>query len=314
MLPPMAADQASIGFVERARRGLAYRGAKALDGGGRAARRATAPLRLRPTYLVVGAQKSGTTSLHHYLSEHPAVLTARIKEVQYFTKYHARGEGWYRAQFPLVSSAWTVRRRLGVRPAVGEATAACLFDPRSPERVHAFDPALRLVAVLRDPVERAFSHFQMELRWGRETGTFEEALAREEAELPAVLERMREDPECEPADGLARTYVARGLYADQLERWLRLFPREQLLVLMSDELLDDPAGTMEAVAGFLGVPEWHAARYQRRGVREYAPMAPETRERLVQLFEPHDLRLAELLGRELPWSRQVAPAQARSAG
>ena len=265
-------------------------------------RRATSSARTRPTYLVIGAQKAGTTSLHHYLSQNPAVLTARVKEVQYFTKYYARGEGWYRGQFPLVTHERAVRRRIGVSPAVGEATAACLFDPRSPERVHAFDPEMKLVALLRDPIERAYSAFQMELRWGRETGTFEEALDREETDLPGVLERLRTNPNASVSSGLGRSYVARGLYADQLERWLQLFDRDQLLILMSDDLDQDPAATVSRVAGFLGVPEWHATEYPRRGVQEYAAMAPETRERLAQTFAAHDRRLVELLGRELPWS------------
>ena len=301
MLERMAAEPLS-GFVQRVRRGVSYRGDKARERADRALRRATSSARARPTYLVIGAQKAGTSSLHHYLSENPAVLTARVKEVQYFTKYYARGEAWYRAQFPLVTHEYAARRRLGVSPAVGEATAACLFDPRSPERVHAFDPEMKLIAVLRDPIERAYSAFQMELRWGRETGTFEEALDREDAELPGVLERMLANPSLGVSSGLGRSYVARGLYADQLERWLRLFDREQLLILMSDDLDDDPAGTLSRAAGFLGVPEWHASEYPRRGVQKYAAMAPETRERLAQTFAAHDRRLVELLGRELPWS------------
>ena len=283
MLARMAAEPPSR-FVERVRRGVSYRGGKALERADRAMRRATTSARVRPTYLVIGAQKAGTSSLHHYLSQNPAVLTARVKEVQYFTKYYARGEGWYRAQFPLVTHERAVRRRLGVSPAVGEATAACLFDPRSPERVHAFDPEMKLIAVLRDPIERAYSHFQMELRWGRETGTFEEALNREKTELPGVLERLHTNPNVGVSSGLGRTYVARGLYADQLERWLQLFDREQLLILMSDDLDNDPAGTLSRVAGFLGVPELHAAEYPRRGVQEYVAMAPETRERLARTF------------------------------
>jgi Sulfotransferase domain len=313
MLESMAAEPPS-GFVERVRRGVSYRGGKALERADRAVRRATSSARVRPTYLVIGAQKAGTSSLHHYLSQNPAVLTARVKEVQYFTKYYARGEGWYRAQFPLVTYERAVRRRVGVSPAVGEATAACLFDPRSPERVHAFDSRMRLIALLRDPIERAYSHFQMELRWGRETGTFEEALDHEEAELPGVLERLRTNPSLGPSSGLGRSYVARGLYADQLERWLRLFDADQLLILMSNDLDDDPAETLSRVAGFLDVPEWHAPEYPRRGVQEYAAMAPETRERLARKFAAHDRRLVELLGRELPWSRATTHPRSQAGG
>ena len=143
----------------------------------------------------------------------------------------------------------------------------------------------------------------MELRWGRETGTFEEALDREETELPGVLERLHTNPSLGASSGLGRSYVARGLYADQLERWLQLFDREQLLILMSDDLDDDPAGTLSRVAGFLGVPEWHArgvpapgragvrgdgagdARASRadvRGARSPSRRAPRARASLVR--------------------------------
>jgi hypothetical protein len=166
---------------------------------------------------------------------------------------------------------------------------------------------MRLIAVLRDPVERAYSAYQMELRWGRETGSFEEALAREAAELPALLEQMRLDPEHTP-HGLGCSYVTRGLYADQLERWLQHFDRAQLLILTSDELAADPGATMAAVTAFLGIPGHEAARYERRGVQEYAPMHPATRDHLERTFAEPNRRLAELLGRDLPWSADVPRA------
>jgi hypothetical protein len=302
------ADQPAIGFVERARRGLAYRRMKARERASRTTRRATSRWRLRPNFLILGAQKAGTTSLHSYLSEHPAVLSASMKEVQYFNKLYDRGESWYRAQFPLVTNARTIRRRLDVTPAVGEATAAYLFHPRVPERVHAFDPRMNLVAVIRDPVDRAYSHFQMELRWGRESCSLEDALAREELEIPSELERIRNDPEYVSPNGLARTYVARGRYAEQLELWLQFFPRTQLLVLTSEELLADPAQVMSRIASFLGIPEWRAETYPLRGARPYPPISTEARERLARTFEPHNRALEALLGRELGWTRPAAGA------
>jgi hypothetical protein len=279
---------------------------KAMQRVSRTARRATSRWRLRPTFLVLGAQKAGTTSLHSYLSEHPAVLSAALKEVQYFNLFYDRGESWYRAQFPLATTAWAIRRRLGVSPAVGEATAAYLFYPRVPERVHAFDPRMNLIAVLRDPVDRAYSHFQMELRWGRESGSFEDALAQEEREIPPELERIRNDPEYVSHNGFSRTYVARGLYAEQLERWLQFFPRAQLLVLTSEELLADPAQVMSRIASFFGIPEWRAETYPLRGARPYPPISTEARERLARTFEPHNRVLEALLGRELGWTRPAA--------
>ena len=196
-------------------------------------RLATARLRLRPTFLILGAQKAGTTSLHRYLTEHPAVLRASPKEVRYFSTNYARGEGWYRAQFPLRSRRVASRVRAGAWPAVGEASPQYLFHPLAPQRVHAFDPALKLIAILRDPVDRAYSQYQMQLRWGYEHSTFEESLDREEAELEGELAKLYGDPPVYSTLVNRISYVARGRYAEQLERWLALFPREQLLVLLS---------------------------------------------------------------------------------
>ena len=268
-------------------------------------RRATAWARLRPNYLVIGAQKGGTTSLHDYLAEHPAVLTAVEKEVRYFHRWYPKGPYWYRSRFPLAVRATWARRRLGLAPAIGEASPDTIFDPRAPERVCAFEPRMRLIAILRDPVERAFSHWRMEVRRGTETLPFEDALDREEVELGVQLEQLMRTEEY--LDAPFRTsYMARGRYADQLERWLALFPENQLLVLTSDELLLEPAAAMSRVWSFLGLPEWSGRGYELRGVQGEGVMAPATRERLARVFEPHNRRLERLLGRSFDWTRPSA--------
>jgi len=184
---------------------------------------------------------------------------------------------------------------------VGEATPDYLFDPRAPARVHAFDSRMKLIAVLREPVERAYSHWRMETRHGRESLSFEEALDREEAELQGELAELIATPGYRDVP-FRTSYTARGRYAEQLERWLELFPRDQLLVLLSDDLLADPAGAMSRLARFLGIPDWSAESYRLRGVQGDEAMAPETRERLARAFEEPNRRLEELLGVELGWT------------
>jgi len=203
------AEPRSSALVEQVWRSVTWRLGRAVAPFAPAARRATARARLRPNFLVIGAQKGGTTALYRYLREHPAVLCATPKEVHYFNVEYQRSPGWYLAHFPLTTRGAAVRRRLGVRPAVGEVTPAYLFHPRVPERVHAFDPGLKLVAVLRDPVERAYSQYQMQLRGGTETRSFEYALEREVEEWPRELERLLADPTYVSPSGLQRSYVAR---------------------------------------------------------------------------------------------------------
>jgi hypothetical protein len=279
-----------------------------------AVKRGLAPVRLRPTFLVIGAQKSGTTSLRRYLVQHPAVVCTTPKEVHYFDVYHSLGRAWYLTHYPLRTHAVPIRRRFGIAPAVGEATPEYLFHPHAPSRAHAFDPSLRLIAVLRDPVDRAYSQFQMQVRKRGQTSSFEHALACEPEYLAEELEHVHADPSYVSTTGLWRSYVARGRYAEQLERWFELFPREQLLVLTSEELWDDPAAAVRAITRFLHVPEWQPESYPHQSAGTHAPMAPETREQLARVFEPENRRLEELLGRKLAWTRPTRSATTAPPG
>lgn len=214
----------------------------------------TARLRALPNFVIIGAQKAGTTSLYEYLRAHPQVLGTATKELHHFD-FDGPDPGLtaYRAHFPL---RFHLRTRGVAHPMItGEATPIYLFDPRSPVRMAAQFPAPgpKLIAVLRDPVERAWSHYRMSVRLGHEPLGFVEALRIEDARLAS----WRADP---TADHLApddswrwHSYIARGLYAEQLERWFALFPRERVLVLQADHLFRQPASAFAETERFLGL-------------------------------------------------------------
>jgi hypothetical protein len=172
--------------------------------------RATSRWRPLPHFLVLGAQKAGTTALYAYLRWHPAITGPSWKEVSFFDRHWWRGPAWYRGQFPL---------RSGTR-LVGEASPSYLFHPLAPERVGALVPDARLVALLRDPVARAYSHYQHEVALGREPLSFEDALAAEPERTRGEEARLVADARAFSRAWWDHTYVARGLYAEQLERWL----------------------------------------------------------------------------------------------
>jgi Sulfotransferase domain len=251
----------------------------------------TARGRPLPDFLVLGAQKAGTTALYAYLRWHPGITGPSWKEVSFFDRHWWRGERWYRGQFPLRS-----RGRL-----VGEASPSYLFHPLAPERARAVVPDARLVVVLRDPVDRAYSQYQHEVALGREPLSFEEALAAEEGRTRGEVERLVADPRAFSHEWWDHTYAARGLYAEQLERWLAVFPRDQLLVVTSDELGERPAESYGSILSFLGAAPHSLDEYPRVFDRDYAPMRPDTREALAQRFAEPNRRLEELLGRELGW-------------
>lgn len=266
-------------------------------------RLATGKHRVLPDFIIIGAQKGGTSSLYHYLAQHPDVGPAFRKEVHYFDWSFRKGEVWYRANFPtsLYRSAFhaMTRRRL----VVGEASPYYLFHPHVPARVRRLLPAVKLIVLLRDPVERTVSSYQHQVRKGRETLSLEEALDRERERLGAETARVEADDAYNSDAHRHFSYLARGLYAEQLERWFEVFPREQFLILHSQDFFDDTRPVFTQVLDFLGLRHWHPPQYRRFNAAEYEALAPAIRDRLVSYFAPHNARLYELVGRDFGWPR-----------
>ena len=270
-------------------------------------RRRTSWLRVLPDFVIIGAMKAGTTSLYAYLYKHPLVHRARRKEVHYFDNNTARGMRWYRAHFP---TRWEMLRadvaawRRGQRRTItGEASPYYLFHPHAASRCARALPAARVIAMLRDPAERAFSHFQHNARQGIETLSFEDALRAEPERTLDDMERMRSDPEFASVRVQHFTYAARGAYWWQLERWLEEYPRDRVLVIKSESFFADPACEYARTLGFLGLPGADGIPFSvHNDGGEYEPMSAATRERLREGFREDNRRLGLLLGEPAWWS------------
>jgi hypothetical protein len=244
-----------------------------------------------PDAMIIGAMKCGTSSLHDYLTQHPGVIAPLRKEVHYFDSNYARGEGWYRANFG----------RVGEPGLNLDSSPYYLFHPGVPQRARALVPRARLIVLLRDPVRRAYSHYWHQRDAGRETLSFEDAIAAEpdrlgDAEVRLALGEIQRSNAHQHF-----SYLARGRYAEQLQRWLVHYPREQLLVLRFEDLVADPMAVFGRSLGFCGLPPIERVRLEARNTRKYPPMAPATAERLRAHFEPLNAQLAALLGEPIAW-------------
>ncbi|MFN2470720.1 MAG: sulfotransferase [Gaiellaceae bacterium] len=265
--------------------------------------RSTASLRMLPDFLIIGTQRGGTTSLYKYLAEHPQVRAPLLgKGAHYFSTGFGEGERVYRAHFPLrLFSRFHVRAE--GRVITGEASPYYLFHPHVPRRVAEIVPRVRLVALLRDPVHRAYSHYWHEVERGFEPLTFEEAIEREQERLGLETERILADPTHESFKHRHYSYLARGLYADQLEGWKSVFPAEQMLVLSSEEFFADPETSFRRVLNFLELRPASRREYETFNPRDYPPMDEATRRRLADYFAEPNARLSLLLGVDFGWTR-----------
>lgn len=268
---------------------------------------ATAPSRVAPDFLIIGTKRGGTTSLWNWLLAHPGVLpmypsVQQVKSPHYFDIGYHRGPRWYASHFPLRVTVDRFEARHGYRPVTGESSPYYMFHPDAARRVHEAVPGVRLVVLLRDPVKRAYSNYWERRGSGFEDlSTFEAALAAEDARLAGEAERLVADPAYYSLDHDCHSYRARGRYLEHLAPWLALFPREQILVLLAEDLYADPQGTLARTQRFLGLPVRAPRDVPHHHRLSVEPMDPATAEKLREHYRPHNAALARELGMELPW-------------
>ena len=259
----------------------------------------TSPRRMLPDFLVIGGKRCGSTSLYQYLIRHPGVRPCRAsKGTHYFDVNYQRGWVWYRSKFPVDRRR---PRQAGHRPITGEASPYYLDHPLAPFRIARALPGVRLIAVLRDPVERAWSHYRSSVDKGLEDLPIHEALDREPARLAGEVERLAEGDGYDSRPYRHHGYTTRGLYADRLQAIYELFPPERVVILQSEMLSNDPNAALEPALRFLdlepmvfeALPAYHAATYR--------PMPDDVRERLRRFYAEPNARLYALPGITFRW-------------
>ena len=273
---------------------------------------------LLPSFMIIGERKCGTTSLYHYLLDHPSVLPCRVKETHFFsrrTRAVQRDFDVYRSFFPapedsevvlealdldaqdrIVESVVSKRIEPGRRYITGEASANVLMTV-PPARVHGVLPGLKLIAVVRDPVARAFSHhamhvrFRREGRWGFRFVTDYARDFRRERWLGRV--------------GVRVPYLGPGRYVENLEPWLEVFPRRQLLVVRTEDLAgrESRAAVLAELCAFLDLDpfDFSGSGTPKRNVASSVPRDDVTAGALHDYFAPYNERLERLLGRSMGW-------------
>jgi Sulfotransferase domain len=273
---------------------------------------ATASLRPLPDFLLIGAKRGGTTSFYFDLLEHPAIArlfpppvpvlkTDATKGVHYFDSNAFRSESWYRSHFPTVMARQLRSRRTGVTARCGEASPYYLFHPAAAARAHAMHPEARIIALLRDPVMRTYSHWKERRRGNAEPLDFPAALDAEPDRLAGERERLLDDPHYRSYAWEQQSYATQSVYVDSLRPWVDLYGSGRVHVAVSEEYYTDPGRVLGDVHEFLGLPRLGLGSSKIRNAARGDELDPGIRRRLAARFEGPNQALAELTGRELPW-------------
>jgi len=255
-----------------------------------------------PDFIIIGGMKCGTTSLYDFITRHPGILPAKKKEIHFFDEHYLWGKSWYASNFPLLLDKKNLEIELQHRVLTGEATPNYMIFPFVPKRIKNLIPTVKLIAILRNPVDRTYSHYQHAIKKNHENLSLEDSIKIEEKRLDSEKEKIF-DQKYKPYHYRYHTYLHKGHYEELLKNWYNEFPKDQILIVDSDKLKKNPKIVLNDIFTFLNLPSFIQINYNNLLVGKYPEMNPSTRNWLIEYFKPHNQKLYKLLDRTFDWDK-----------
>ena len=252
----------------------------------------TASSRVLPDFIIVGTVRSGSTSLYYNICEHPSVLSAAYDEIGFFDSNYHLGINWYRSMFPTIKEMENVEKKTSFA-ITGEDTPFYFWKEEAAKRIFEMNSNSKIIGIFRNPVDRAYSNYNLAIRSKTEKLTFEEAIDEEIGFLKNHSFRESVDNK--------RSYLAKGIYENQIKIWFELFPREQIHLLSTEDMQKNPEETLQKAFRFLEIPDYIIKNPQKQKAAEYKKMNNETREKLVDFYKQHNERFFKTIQKNFGW-------------
>ena len=269
-------------------------------------RKMTSRLRQLPDFIIIGAGRAGTTALYSYLIQHPLIAAAltdnneSVADLHFFEYMISNNIQWYKSHFPILFSKSNKHKNSFI---TGEYTSTYMYHPDVPKRIFNLLPKIKLIVILRNPIDKAYSTYQQQFRFGEYTTSFEDTI---NAEFRRI-DLNKDFPELNSnnydfENFVTQNIIRHGVYADYLETWLKIFDRKQILILNSDDLKKSTKETLRRVFNFLNVSNYDIKDTSQVNVGKYPTINKITRKKLIEFFKPHNQRLNKLLDTEFNWN------------
>ena len=252
----------------------------------------TASSRVLPDFIIIGTVRSGTTSLYYNICEHPSVLAAAYDEIGFFDSNYHLGIDWYRSMFPTKKEMEKIKRDTGFA-ITGEDTPFYFWKKEAIERISEIIPNIKLISIFRNPIDRAFSNYNLGIRLKTEELSFEESIEEE-------LEYMKRNGFRNTLDR-KRSYISKGLYEEQIKLWFNIFPKEQIHILSTEDMHKDPEKELQRIFKFLEISEYQIKNPQKQKSAKYEKMNDRTRERLLEYYKPFNEKFFKIINKRFDW-------------
>ena len=261
----------------------------------------SAPLRVLPDFAIIGAARCGTTSLYYDLIKHPDVYPGASKASEFFDHYYEKGTNYYRAHFPTrIYKNYIVNIKKN-NFITGEASTQYYWYPHTAQRIKNSFPNIKLILLLRNPIDRAFSHYNMNVRGAKEDLTFEDAIDEEHQRIDSEYKKILDDPYYFSPKYSLQAYISKSLYINILPNWLKHFKKSQFLIIKSEDFYADPDKIYNQTLSFLNLKPFHLEKYHIVRQGKYDGLNPDTRKKLTEFFKPYNEKLYSYLDRNFEW-------------
>tara|TARA_B100000676_G_C18080343_1_gene850705 strand:+ start:82 stop:921 length:840 start_codon:yes stop_codon:yes gene_type:complete len=253
----------------------------------------TASKRVLPNFIISGTVRSGTTSLYYNICEHPSIISAAYDEIGFFDSNYHLGVNWYRSMFPTEKEMNEVMKKTG-SSVTGEDTPFYFWKEEAIKRIFEILPNVKIIAIFRNPIDRAYSNYNLGLRAKTEELEFEDAIDDEIKFLKKHTFRESIDRR--------RSYISKGMYEKQIQLWFNVFPKKQIHILSTEDMQKYPNDTLQKIFKFLELEEYNIKNPQKQKQAEYKKMNEETRKKLLEFYKPHNEKFFEIIQKRFDWS------------
>ena len=257
-------------------------------------------IRVIPDFLVIGAKRCGTTSLYQHLPEHPCISKSPHDNMGFFNDNFHLGVNWYKSFFPTIFTRNKIKSEFGNFLAF-DVTTTYMEEESTANNVYQIKPNMKIIVILRNPVDRAYSQYHLSVRQTAERRSFEDVV---EENMNRLNKESHEHYEIKPKFSVEEdNHLKKGLYALQLRYWLKIFPRENILIVSTEEFESNQQIIYNKIFEFLNISKFEVKNTKKMQKGNYPPIKSETRNLLLDYFRPHNHELFELINMEFDWDK-----------